>query len=134
MTTLLEFIEARLTEDERVTRRIESAWRCLSGTGEIVASDGTNAEVCAEAHWEGVGEHMARHDPARVLHEVAAKRRLVQQILEYESQDDAERGCSHTAEQIAAGECPVKPEQVLALRLVASVWSDHEAYRPEWSP
>lgn len=126
---LIAFVEARLTEDEQVARRIESAWRCLSGTGEIVASDGTNAEVCAEAHWEGVGEHIARHDPARVLREVAARRRTLARHHRDQRGDCVGCGWSGDLDEgrtEADEECP-------ELLDMASVWSDHAQYLTEWS-
>lgn len=128
--TLLEFIEARLTEDERVARRIESAWRCIAGTGEIVASDGTNAEVCAEAHWEGVGEHIVRHDPARVLRDVAALRSVVEDC----------RSAMDWADACAAEGNPASMHARHAgsllgvLKTFAEVWRDHPDYDPTWSP
>ncbi len=108
MSDLVEFIRARLDEDEALARGVESSWRCISGTGEIVASDGKATEVCAEAHWEGVGEHIARHDPARVLREVEAKRAL----LDLQASD----------------------HDSWFLPWLALPYSDHPDYRSEWSP
>lgn len=78
--------------------------------------------------------HIVRHDPARVLREVAAKRRLLGLIFAYEALDDAERGCSHTADQIAAGECAVKPHNIPALLALAAPYAGHPDYDPTWSP
>jgi hypothetical protein len=120
VSDLIAFIQARLDEDEQVARRVEAAWRCIAGTGEIVASDGTHAEVCAEAHWEGVGEHIARHDPARVLREVEAKRKLLAYLVSLEDKaTDNNWWNLDTCEPF---------------QLLAATWSDHPGYRAEWAP
>lgn len=181
MTTLLEFIEQRLTEDELwakaasaprwpedghppVPGGVHWTW-AVGGNWDPVDPDplepfmggydgrwsrsvtlrtveewdssvGPMPNKVAEAEElrTAEGAHIARHDPARVLREVAAKRRLLGLIFAYEALDDAERGCSHTADQIAAGECAVKPGRIEALRTIAAVWRDHSDYDPTWSP
>lgn len=89
---LIDFLRARLDEDERVAlphcaegrRRIEGAgrWRC-DDTGGAVRELKMNPldgvyEVVAEADLHMTAEHIARHDPARVLAEVAAKRAILE--------------------------------------------------------
>lgn len=59
--------------------------------------------------------HIARHDPARVLREVAAKRRILQARQEQIDDDPY---------IWLAGD--------VLLRALASVYSDHESYRDEW--
>lgn len=49
-------------------------------------------------------EYIARHDPARALIEVQAKRDLIDQVLRAAEVIDRE-SCSHTADQIERGEC-----------------------------
>lgn len=83
----------------------------------------------------GVGGHIVRHDPARVLREVEAKRRLLGRIFGFEQSIDAEWGCGHTSEAIAAGECPEPSVHfIAALRDFAAVWSDHPDWREAWRP
>jgi hypothetical protein len=79
--------------------------------------------------------HIARHDPARVLREVAAKRAILTAVEKYldphpgqpcTNEDDQYDSCDlHTA---ATGR--VSPD---VLPLLASVWSDHPDCRAEWS-
>ena len=79
---LVEFLTARLDDDAAAAKRVESRWRQIGETGVIVASDGTHAEECANGNWAGIAEHIVRHDPARVLAEVDAKRRILASYTE----------------------------------------------------
>lgn len=58
----------------------------------------------------GPAGHIARHDPARVLREVEAKRRI-----------------------LALHEELNEPHLYEAVQHLAAVWSDHPGYRPEWA-
>lgn len=79
--------------------------------------------------------HIARHDPARVLREVEAKRRIIDDALRYEARIDGEWGCSHDPDEIAAGVCPyIPPDEIDALRLLALSYANHPSYRQEWAP
>lgn len=73
---LVDFLRARLDEDEAAARRAGDSFRQIGETGVIVATEGDRAEECASANWAGIAEHIVRHDPARVLAEVEAKRQL----------------------------------------------------------
>jgi hypothetical protein len=72
-------------------------------------------------------QHIARHDPARVLAEVerarrdiAAKRHILDEIMGYEAKIDGEWGCCHGADAIEAGECPeTRPDEIAGVRLLA---------------
>lgn len=85
---------------------------------------------------EGDAAHILRHDPARVLAEVAAKRRIVEEhdTREVASLDRDDWGrvrevcrrCREGERQIVAP-CPT-------LRLIALPYASHESYRPEWRP
>lgn len=78
MTDIAQFLAARLAEDENCARLVLSDygghvpnWQVPS-TGVLVVGE--------DLHPLGDGplvEHIARHDPARVLAEVAAKRAIV---------------------------------------------------------
>jgi hypothetical protein len=79
--------------------------------------------------------HIARHDPARVLREVAAKRAILTAVDKYldphpgqpcTNEDNPYVDCElHSA---ATGR--ISPD---VLPLLASVWSDHADYDPSWS-
>jgi hypothetical protein len=62
--------------------------------------------------------HIARWDPARVLAECEAKRRIVELVLDRPIRDH--------------GDC--KCESCWTLRLVALPYADHPDYRAEWKP
>ncbi|MBP2583380.1 hypothetical protein J3A78_003858 [Streptomyces sp. PvR006] len=116
MADLIAFLSARLDEDAAAARRAGDSFRQIGETGVIVATEGDRAEECASANWAGIADHIVRHDPARVLAEVNAKRRIV---TAYENYDND------------APELDV-PESVL--RLLALPYADHPDYRPEWAP
>lgn len=91
MDDLIAFLNARLDEDEAEAKAAANA------LNRHIECDPDNAA------------HIARHDPARVLREVAAKRAIVERYAK--------------APDWAGGE---------DVRLLAAVWSDHPDYRQEW--
>ncbi|MET9012302.1 DUF6221 family protein [Streptomyces olivaceoviridis] len=111
-------------------------------TVELVGSGMSGGGV----HEEAVAVHIVRHDPARVLREVEAKRQIVATYLppdanphpglpciNYEGQrpihyDDAEPCWRHQK----ANERLVRHDYVL--RLLALPYADHPDYREEWAP
>jgi hypothetical protein len=118
--TLAEWLLAQLDEDERVAR------------GAVRWSEGA-------AEWASVGEpdyeHIARHDPARVLAEVAAKRLQIEQTFRYEAKIDGEWGCCHTSGEIRSGACEATPvNEIEMLRLLALPYADRPGYRQDWAP
>lgn len=129
MDDLVQWLGEQLDEDERIAeeaggRRAE--WR--------LARPLDDAEL-GDASWLRPRElkHAERHDPARVLREIAAKRLLIRELLEYEAQNDRDRGCGHSADDFASG-VPHKAMEIIGLRLIASVYSDRPGYREEWRP
>jgi hypothetical protein len=78
---LVQWLTACLDEDERIARRAGDSFRQIGETGVIVATEGDRAEECASANWAGVAEHIVRHDPARVLREIDAKRQMLDAYL-----------------------------------------------------
>ena len=125
MNDLVEFLRARLYEDEQTARRAGETFRQIGETGVIVATEGDRAEECASANWAGIAEHIVRHDPARVLREVEAKRET---LREHEIRDGRCRVCTAHANggwRRFRAPCPT-------LRLLALPYADHEGYREEW--
>lgn len=118
---LVQFLRARLDEDEQTARRVESSWRQIGDTGVIVASDGERAEECANGNWSGIAEHIVRHDPARVLREVEAKRVLL---------DDHERFVTERRRMMGGWDS--YPEASPVLVAFASIYAGHPDYRVEW--
>jgi hypothetical protein len=85
MTDLVEFLRAALDEDERVARvATPGPWRLDAGLRLPEQIDVVSVDyftVCEDLE-DTDAAHIARHDPARVLAEVAAKRKLLD---EYEA-------------------------------------------------
>ena len=164
MDNLVAFLQARLDEDEDVASDATpgpwtSEWHgqhhTVSGpepAGELIAEwIYAIASLEPEASVERAecdtrdAVHIARHDPARVLREVAAKRRIVddygsaldnRQSIRAEirkilhSNPDAFGALSRQENALidkAEGLLPI-------VRLIATVYADHPDYREEWRP
>lgn len=146
-TDLVKFLRERLADDERIARAATAGpwrhspdkhWR-KPGTGwfeEAVFAGPPGADATCVA---GTGEtddpqsmadaaHIARHDPARVLAEVAAKRQIAEQHRPVGYGDVCLSYC-HTR---APGQPQTWP--CLTLRLLALPYAGHREYRPEWAP
>ncbi|WP_327003221.1 DUF6221 family protein [Dactylosporangium sp. NBC_01737] len=169
---LVVFIEARLAEDESIASMISAGgyapqvWIVKpdqpGGWREIRSSDRTIIQDPWQAHDEG-GEpvavvpgsrnqhtHIARHDPARVLREVEAKRRRLERHkpgyssgqLEYGKHYEVYRREDGKAIEVLVQDdeprepnwCRTcnEPTPCRELRNEATVWSDHPDY-PEWA-
>lgn len=77
--------------------------------------------------------HIARHDPARVLREVEAKRRILD---DYRIAVSACRNVTG-AELDTPGYramCAGRDALKSCVVQIAAVWSDHPGYRQEWKP
>ena len=77
--------------------------------------------VCEVGQWDRapmVGGHIARHDPARALREVEAKRAMLTELTRWPF--DYRPDCND----------PIR----LFVRLLAAPFSDHPDYRQEWKP
>jgi hypothetical protein len=126
---ITEFIAARLDEDEAAAQdaargnpvpwSLDHAW-IRDATGEVV--------VCDEYRWGGSAfTHIARHDPARALREVAAKRAIVEAYVQ--SRDiltDNRQAWDLVRSAVGA-------QRVTVMRL-AAIYSGHSDYRAEWKP
>ena len=127
MTDLVEFLRARLDEDEAAARRCAEVYpepwevsdrgymaNVRSGAPEfrLVTSLG---ELGTPGWVSDHLVHIARHDPARVLREVEAKRELV----DYEPED---------------WDSPdVHAWHHMALCAFAAAYADHPDYQQEWA-
>ncbi|MFE2164873.1 DUF6221 family protein [Streptomyces sp. NPDC059447] len=157
MDDLVQFLRARLDEDEQTARAASPGpWKPGEEHDEVVAVDDiTVAEGFALSGQQlrATVDHIARHDPARVLADVAAKRMLLDA-----SSASCPPGCS--AEHAFRGSCalrwmgPVHEEDdgrwlhddtgarfmappvtsEWTLRVSALPYSAHPDYRPEWRP
>jgi hypothetical protein len=121
---LIEFLGARLDEDEAVAREAEGLHWCTTKAylGSVDVDDADrNRSVIMDREGgsmsEETGAHVARWDPARVLAEVEAKRRVIE-LLDV-SQD------------------PAMPAEawILVTRIaeaMACAWADHPDSDPAW--
>jgi hypothetical protein len=120
-----EFLLARIAEDKRVA---------IDAAGEGGQENWNTAAVGHGPAGPRSAEHVARHDPARVLAECAAKRRTIQACRDARP-EMAFLGtrppgmadfpiAAHGQHQLAA----------VTLALLALPYADHPHYRPEWRP
>lgn len=134
MDELIAFVAARLDQEEAIARAAASVagpdwtWDPDSRDGYLRTPDGTIMADALHVEDDQFRPHVARHDPARVLRDVAAGRRL---LANYE--------------EIALPDPDASPQE-RALRMVvaevvrmlildrAAVWCDHPDYRQEWAP
>lgn len=135
------FLRERLDEDEQIARAAADqvsetewtgsdesghAWRYQHG-GVWGDHDGlcSDAPLVVSTDLRDVQTHIARHDPARVLAEIDAKRRI---LAEHER---IELPGTSNGDTAAVG-AYVKMQAVL--RLLALPYTAHPDYRQEWRP
>jgi hypothetical protein len=165
VTNLVTWLRVQLDEDERVAlaatpgpwrhnpnkcwRKPGTAWfeeavfagppgaeaTCVAGTGET-----DDQQSMADA------QHIARHDPARVLQEVEAKRRWLDELLRlphYAWDGREEYGCPKATDveiwrQIFEGDqvcnCGRDEHVDRSLRLLALPYADRPGYLEAWRP
>ena len=83
--------------------------------------------------YEANAAHIARHDPARVLAEVDAKRAIVDAlgIAERNTADMRRMATEYRFVQVAES---AQDALLYAVRLLALPYADHPDYRAEWAP
>lgn len=129
---LAAFVTARLGEDEAAAKAAQ-----LRHAGPWSHADNPDSPLPVAASLydsrdESVGvirgsylaAHIARHDPARVLREVAAKRAILAAWQESLTIQDGYREVGYEEGRREAQERDV--------RHLAAAWGDHPDYDPEW--
>ena len=118
---IADFIRARLDEDEQAARAATPGpWTVDSDIYPEAINSPSGDQPVAGGRWGGEASvfetaadavHIARHDPARVLAEVAAKRRIL--------------GWANS---------PALPpqESFYVLDALATVWAEHPDFREDW--
>jgi len=147
---ITDFLEARIAEDEAAANNATGArWVVLSGVNaSMVNIDPTNVRdekwkygrfghIATTSHDAAYAEHIARHDPARVLAECAAKRAI---IAEHAPVDYSGIGmtspnaCSLCGTELSMSDwewvldsfpCPT-------LKALAAIYRDHPDYQEAW--
>lgn len=124
---LIAFLRARLDEDERLARAAADEVEVVGGSW-----DGAAHIMLARASYDDTADHFARHDPARVLAEVDAKRQIVdtrsairERLSYWQSQEH------ETFEAMARADLH-RLDDVLSI--LATAYADHPDYREEWRP
>lgn len=128
---IVEFLEARIAEDEAVAKNVASAGEWTSGStyGMFVSVEARCGTVVS-GEWERQdANHIARHDPARVLREIAAKRAVMiaaDDATSYDMTVEGDRGVGsrNMIEDPYVGD--------VILRALASAYSDHPDFNEEW--
>ena len=139
-TDLVEWLRAQLNDDEaaaeaclplhlRVGRfrgKEVPRWRITKSGNGIIDEDG--GTLRAQQIFPAEAEHVIRHDPARVLREIEAKRQIVEQHRPVGYGDVCLSYC-HTR-------TPSQPQTwpCLTLRLLAAPYADRPGYRESWRP
>jgi len=163
---LVAFLRARLDEDEQMAREAakhcgaliagaaskEHLWRppydgsaWASDADHVYAVDPRPDQPRAEIADFGYSAfmltpHIQNHSPARVLAEVDAKRRIVQQYEDSMTRSKAlrERAADGTEDEYQKAQRLNQSVQLLVLhgivKLLALPYRDHPNYRPEWAP
>lgn len=130
--TILEFLEARITEDEALARAATpSPWTLYNrGVGweipEIPEAHDGLTFYKADAHY------VAHNEPARVLAECAAKRA----ILAFDGDKQIWEPRWHTADTDAGAFIrggPKDPQARHVTRILAAVYKDHPDYQEDWA-
>lgn len=117
MSDVVAFLNARLDEDEQVARAATEAAGADWHIG-FSPDPGTDDELVYHLG-EGARTHLYRHDPARVLCEVKAKRGAVREL--------------NLARKSIAGRGLNVPFFITwTLWHLAAAYSDHPDYRQEW--
>lgn len=141
MDDLVQFLRARLDEDEQIARASKPGPWHADG-GEVYATH----PVDRVTDYSESADHIARHDPARVLLEVDAKRRVLElhgivhreigwlEDVDEESSEIPVCGLCvpkhsnyRSREEVPVGAC-------VTLRLLALAYADHPDCRDDWRP
>lgn len=144
--TVTDFILARIAEDEEAARgACEAPWVTMDwpAASQVLVDPkairdekwkyGKLGHVAMAEHSE-YATHIARHDPARVLAQCAAMRKIVElhQISTERVWEHSWDGPSVQVEERSCVICGWVPTACDTIRALASVWSDHPAFRDEW--
>jgi hypothetical protein len=141
MDTLVEFLLARLAEDEQAAQALHGvrleAYEEGGDDGWAVEADpgGDPGAIIGD---ERLAKHIARHDPGRVLAEIDAKRRIVDmhsghhECVSWDRHSTDLTPTDHTDTVLV--DRGYTHEDDPTLRLLALPYAAHKDYRAEWAP
>ncbi|MFI5635758.1 DUF6221 family protein [Streptomyces sp. NPDC051664] len=135
MDDLVQFLRDRLDEDEKMAgAAAEGPWSVDHGDyGVLVYGADQSAVVCGGC-WGGEASvfestadalHIVRHDPARVLAVVEAKRAAISHYKKLRRFAEKER-CEEYVLAEGAG--------AVVIKMLALPYADHPDYRDNWRP
>lgn len=156
---IVEFLEARIAEDEAVAKAtfgtdLAYATWAYEGNEVFAPMEGDrhapwmvtkDHEGCLPAVDENDGPHIARHDPARVLREIAAKRIILEihhasdSEVTYPKWDSEARiiGLTNPCMGCGTGICDYWTQDINncpELQALASIYLYHPDFKEEWRP
>lgn len=155
MDDLVQWLGAQLDEDERIARAATAGPWSRMGQRVLDPSPPSDrlgvgmavGHAAASADFNETADHIAAWDPARVLREIDAKRRLLDLhgLVHRDVYWLAEDGEEETDEIPVCGHCVPRhsylphhskvPEGVCdTVRLLALSYADRPGYREEWRP
>lgn len=133
MDDLVTWLRAQLDEDEEEARDFNFCEWTADGdavTAPAIAGPRDGTRIIGEGMPFALAEWVARHDPARVLREVEAKRRILD--LHRRGESDECVVCDVGAQSCGClgwGDYPCA-----TLRLLALPHANRPGYRDEWAP
>lgn len=149
-TDILVFLKARLDEDEAAAlawRERNRSWKVVgkrnvkypNGSEQVAAIDVSGEpyewweQIWVKRDLNGLADHITRHDPSRVLREVAAKRRVLERHKPVPGEEhiicDIDSFVGHDDTEGRYGD----PYPCADVRALASIYSDHPDYNPSWT-
>lgn len=121
MDDLARWLGTQLDEDEQAARACSGMeWR--EHPKNWVSAPPSN-RIAVVVH-DGDRGHIVRHDPARVLREINAKRQMLDRYEELRAASKEEGLIGDVTEEY----------QNFLLRLLALPYADRSGYREEWAP
>lgn len=122
--TLTDFLLARIAEDDAVAREASPLPWEVADRGMAVVTP-TGFKVAPRIQRRATREHVARHDPVRVLAECEAQRRIVARHQSDGDEFPLCTTCREVGPDAQAWPCDT-------LRALAAVHVDHPDFREEW--
>lgn len=132
MSDIVEFLLARVAEDEAHAREAMGAtdgeWSSWNRSWDAGARDLAAGGERIAALPTTIDEHVCRHDPARVLAECEAKRRIVELYRAAEAHTDMDTFLPEGADWILGRRWGAW----CAARALAQPYADHPDFDPAW--
>lgn len=131
--TIVEFLNARLDEDETKAKAARGATWVASQRGGVVDLDDDRGKEVTGGDgglaWSDA-DFMAHHDPARVLREVEAKRAILNLR---DALTDRRAALSEYTMRTTHTEAGIESYDHVVQHM-AAVYADHPDYQQEWTP